>query len=134
MHSLLPHAKWHYCPTSGNPADLLSRGTTTEALISLSVWNYGPKWLTTPSQWPSSQLAPLPPLVLAMEVATEFVPAVQPPPDYAVLFLSTNIALSTNCCLSVHACVIRFLGNLKVQLQHKQFGPINAEELHNVSG
>jgi len=32
MKSLLPNVTWRYCPTAENPADLLSRGTTTEAL------------------------------------------------------------------------------------------------------
>ena len=77
IHSLLPQANWHYCPTSDNPADLLSRGTTTEVLMSSPLWKYGPKWLTTPSQWPSFQPPPLSPLVLAAAVAAEFVPTDQ---------------------------------------------------------
>ena len=43
MNSLLPSSNWDYCPTSENPADLLSMGTSTEALMSSSLWNYGPK-------------------------------------------------------------------------------------------
>ncbi|XP_065895951.1 uncharacterized protein [Dysidea avara] len=44
MNSLLPSSNWDYCPTSENPADLLSMGTSTEALMSSSLWNYGPKY------------------------------------------------------------------------------------------
>ena len=81
IQSLLPQANWSYCPTSENPANLLSQGATTEALMSSPLWNYGPTWLPTPSQWPSFQPPPLPPLVLAAAVATEFVPAERTPPS-----------------------------------------------------
>ena len=74
MNSLLPHATWNYCPTAENPAHLLSRGTTTKTLMSSSLWQHGPEWLTMPHQWPSFQLQPLPSLTLASAVATEFVP------------------------------------------------------------
>jgi len=45
--------------------------------MSSSLWQQGPKWLTTPHKWPSSQPPHLPPLVLA--AATEFVPSEQAP-------------------------------------------------------
>lgn len=44
--------KWSYCPTSENPADLLTRGISAATLIS-SVWLKGPDWLNLPEdQWP----------------------------------------------------------------------------------
>lgn len=133
IQSLLPQANWSYCPTSENPADLLSRGTTTEMLMSSPLWNYGPAWLTNPSQWPSFQLPPLPPLVLAAAVATEFVPAEQPPPNLGLhCIISVDRYSSFNKLLSVSAYVIRFLHNLKVQPQHRQFGPATAEKLQKV--
>jgi len=101
IQSLLPRAHWSYCPTSEKPADLLSRGTTIEVLMSSPLWNYGPTWLTAPSQWPSFQPPPLPPLVLAAAVATEFVPAEQPLPNLG-LHCIISAALSISCCLSVH--------------------------------
>ncbi|XP_065902510.1 uncharacterized protein [Dysidea avara] len=134
MNSLLPSANWNYCPTSEKPADLLSRGTSTEALMSSSLWNYGPKWLTTPSQWPSFQPPPLPPLVLAAAVVTEFIPTQRPPPDLGLhCVISTDRYSSLNKLLRVSAYVIRFVGNLKVQPQRRQFGPVTAEELHMVN-
>ena len=45
----VPNANWNYCPTLANPADLLSRGTTTQALMSSKLWQHGPEWLTSPS-------------------------------------------------------------------------------------
>ena len=40
------NAIWNYCPSSDNPADLLTRGVRTDALIASEQWNNGPTWLT----------------------------------------------------------------------------------------
>ena len=134
MNTLLPQATWNYCPTADNPADLLSRGTTTKSLLSSSLWQHGPKWLTTPSQWPSFQPPPLPPLVLAAAVATEFVPMEQTPTDLGIhCVISIDRYSSLNKMLSVSAYVVHFVDNLKVQPQQRQFGPITADELHKVN-
>jgi hypothetical protein len=45
-----------YCPTKDNPADLLTRGITTNQLNASEIWRTGPTWLlatpetTRPSQ------------------------------------------------------------------------------------
>ena len=39
-------ATWHYCLTADNPADMITRGTSTQQLASSSLWNKGPPWLT----------------------------------------------------------------------------------------
>jgi len=36
---------WHFCPTADNPADIITRGSSTCQLISSSLWNKGPPWL-----------------------------------------------------------------------------------------
>jgi len=101
--------------------------------MSSPLWNYGPTWLTAPSQWPSFQPPPLPPLVLAAAVATEFVPAEQLPPNLGLhCIISVDRYSSLNKLLSVSAYVVRLLENLKVQQQQRQFGPPTAEELHKV--
>jgi len=46
-----PTLLWCYCPTGDNPADILTRGTSSTAL-SASFWTYGPAWLTDDSKWP----------------------------------------------------------------------------------
>ena len=134
MNSLLPNATWNYCPTAENPADLLSRGSTYESLMSSSLWQHGPKWLTTPNQWPSSLLPPLPSLALAAAVATEFVPTEQPPPDMGLhCIISINRHGSLSKLLSVTAYIFRFVNNLRAPPQQKQCGPITAEELHKMN-
>ena len=132
--TLLPNAIWNYCPTEDNPADLLSRGTTTEALMSSSLWQHGPKWLATPHQWPSSQPPHLPPLVLAAAVATEFVPTEQAPTDLGLhCIISIDRYGSLDKLLSVTARVLRFVNNSRSQPQQRQSGPITAEERHKVT-
>ena len=129
IQSLLPNATWNYCPTADNPADLLSRGTNTGVLISSALWQHGPKWLPNPNEWPSSQLPPIPPLVLAAAVAREFVPAVPSLPDTGVHCIISIDRYSTLCkLLAVTVHVIRFIDNLRVPSDQRRSGPICAEE------
>lgn len=109
VNSRPPNAIWNHCPTADNPADLLSRDTTTAALMSSSLWQQGPKWLTIPHQWPSPQLPPLQPLVLAAAVATEFVPIEQAPPDLGLHCIFPSVAMPplTSCCQSL--CIFLIL-------------------------
>ena len=43
---------WKYCPTTSNPADLLSRGTDYSKLLQNDLWLKGPSWITDESKWP----------------------------------------------------------------------------------
>ena len=45
-----PATVWHYCPTSDNPADLLTRGITFQQLALSTTWKHGPTWLTSKTQ------------------------------------------------------------------------------------
>ena len=42
---------WHYCPTFDNPADLLTRGITSQQLCSFIY--HMEKWLTSKTLWPT---------------------------------------------------------------------------------
>jgi hypothetical protein len=54
------HCSFHYVSTNENPADLLTRGTTTKELKANKLWWYGPSWLTqSESQWPETRLPSL---------------------------------------------------------------------------
>ena len=44
-----------YCPTKDNPADLITRGITTEELTHSTPWWKGPQWLNT-GDWPICDL------------------------------------------------------------------------------
>jgi transposase InsO family protein len=58
INGLCPLTKWSYVATKENPADLVSRGSTTENLLSSSLWFHGPSWLTAwtghPDEEPTS--------------------------------------------------------------------------------
>ena len=49
---LLPVASWKYCPSSNNPADLLTRGLSFQQFQSSTLWINGPTWLCNQQQWP----------------------------------------------------------------------------------
>lgn len=42
---LVPLQHWRHCPGKENPADIPSRGASTEVLSESSVWLQGPHWL-----------------------------------------------------------------------------------------
>ena len=133
IQSLLPTAEWKYCPTLENPADLLTRGITTEALMSSTLWQHGPAWLTTPNRWPSFDQPILPPLLVAAAVATEFVPAEPITPTvglHCVIMLYRFNTLSK--LLRVTAYVFRFIDNVRAQPDHRRYGPISAMEFTTV--
>ena len=52
INQLYPTQTWHYCPTSDNPADLLTRGITAAQLRASTLWQHGPAWLTAENLWP----------------------------------------------------------------------------------
>lgn len=57
IQSLTRNARWRHVPTSLNPADFLSRGTTVEKIIKSELWFNGPDFLQTPvTQWPSNDI------------------------------------------------------------------------------
>ncbi|XP_057379622.1 uncharacterized protein LOC130701716 [Daphnia carinata] len=45
-------ATWNYCPTTSNPADLLTRGITLQQLQASPIWINGPSWLPSREDWP----------------------------------------------------------------------------------
>ena len=42
---------YRYCPSTDNPADLLTRGITSDQLLQSNLWWHGPGWLTR-GDWP----------------------------------------------------------------------------------
>ena len=52
VHKIQQHrdVKWHYVPTTENPADLGSRGGS---VVSHTLWSQGPPWLSEAAKWPS---------------------------------------------------------------------------------
>ncbi len=53
IHQLTNNATWNYCPTTDNPADLLTRGISADNLSKSTLWTTGPPWITNPDNWPA---------------------------------------------------------------------------------
>lgn len=46
---------WNHVPSPDNPADIVSRGTSTEKLLKSNLWWHGPDWIMSDSSsWPKS--------------------------------------------------------------------------------
>jgi len=128
--SAIPGATWNFCPTATNPADLLTRGISTELLYSPgTLWWKGPPWLTTPQNWPTWQPEPAIHLHAAAAIAEEFVPQPSACPDtglHQVIKLTDYSSLPK--LLAVTAYTLRFINNLS-KSRPKLNGPLTAEEL-----
>ena len=74
IHQLTSSAKWNFCPTSDNPADLLTRGITSSQLKSSELWRHGPQWLISSSKWPTWQVTQTLHLQALAVTAQEFQP------------------------------------------------------------
>ena len=55
IRDITSQSTWRYCPTTSNPADLITRGIDVKDFISKQQsWNQGPSWLIKQTQeWPS---------------------------------------------------------------------------------
>jgi len=47
-----PASNWSFTPSADNPADLLTRGISTNQLKSSKLWTCGPDWLPDTANWP----------------------------------------------------------------------------------
>ncbi|XP_070571795.1 uncharacterized protein [Ptychodera flava] len=47
---------YKYCPSADNPADLLTRGITSDQLANSTLWWNGPTWLKENGDWPICEL------------------------------------------------------------------------------
>jgi len=123
-------ATWRYCPSANNPADLLTRGNTYDTLNSSGQWKHGPKWLSSPSQWPLWWQSD----ILHIQTTDEELEVVQE----ATILVTTPVG-TLNCIdisrfnslsklLSVTAYVLRFTYNCGHPSTHTM-GPLSAMEL-----
>jgi hypothetical protein len=52
--TVIPASNWGHVPGVENPADILSRGCTSEELQASILWKHGPSWLCQdPTEWPT---------------------------------------------------------------------------------
>ena len=107
-------ATWHYCPTADNPADMITRGSSTSQLSSSLLWNKGPPWLTNDSNWPQWTPSSTFHLHVAAITCEEFIPAAPQPLSSSPTISLHNIIDPNNYSslgklLRVSAYVYRFI-------------------------
>lgn len=130
--TLTLNATWHYCPTADNPADLITRGTSTQQLASSPLWNKGPPWLTDDRNWPQWNPSSTFHLHVAAITSEEFVPPTpKPSPSQTITLhkiIDPNNYSSLGKLLRTTAYVYRFINNImkRNNCQHDQ---LNATEI-----
>ena len=128
---LFPSTIWHYCPTTDNPADLLTRGITTTQMHSSALWNNGPSWLTLfTEQWPT--WTPTTALLIEAEQENEPTqPEISTPSIsvdagiHHVIDISRYSSLAT--LIHVTAYVLRFINNI-IRRSPRRTGPLSVYE------
>ena len=103
-------ASWNHVPTCENPADLITRGVTADALISSQKWWNGP----------STAFEISPTISLNAEVTRA---------DLCEPFLPTHHWSSWHKARRVTAWILRFLNNCRVRRCKRQMGPLIAANL-----
>ena len=134
--SMFPMPCWNHCPTSDNPADLLTRGINAKQLQTSSLWKSGPQWLLSESQWPRWSPSQVLHLHLSQpldeETPTGEPVKTQPLEEktgiHCVIDISRYSTLTK--LLGVTAYVLRFIRNLR-KLEPKDVGPLSAKERHH---
>ena len=129
-----PPTKWSFTPTSDNPADLLTRGISTQQLLTSQLWSQGPTWLLSESKWPKW----LPTGILHINIAEaeeEIEQTTTPEEDTSHITGISNIVTITcyssiNKLLAVTAYVLRFIHNLSKQ-HTRLTGPLSVSELQS---
>ena len=121
---------WRYCPSADNPADLFTRGITY-VLNSSMQWKHGPKWLSSPTQWPTWQQSD----VLHIQTTDEELKVVQETttlvtaPVGILGHIDISRFNSLSKLLSVTAYVLRFIHNCRQPISSQTVGPLSALEL-----
>ena len=133
---IFPMPYWNDCPTTDNPADLLTRGINVQQLQSSPLWKYGPQWLLAESQWPHwKPLQVLHPSLsqpLEEENPTGDSISKQPPQEKTGIHRVIDISRCSTLpkLVGVTACVMRFLGQIR-RLEPKHVGPLSVKERHH---
>jgi len=129
IHDTFPTALWSFTPSADNPADLLTRGLSTNKLKSSHLWTHGPDWLLTKSDWPTWS----PTSVLHLqaeedaepEAASTKEPSVTDSHPGMLSVIDVSWYSSFHCTLAVTDYVLRWLHNVRKQ----QPGPLTSIEL-----
>ena len=128
-----PIEHWIYVPTADNPANLLTRGLSTQQLRTSWLWLYGPPWLSSGTQWP--MWSPTNVLSLQTEDATDAVLDIDTtsdtgePQSHGIHCIIDVLRYSQLYkLLSITSYVLHFYNNLWHSTS-KNLGPVTTKEL-----
>ncbi|XP_018404101.1 PREDICTED: uncharacterized protein LOC108780784 [Cyphomyrmex costatus] len=113
---------WDHVPSSSNPTDLLSRGTTTEELRDNYLWWHGPLWLVQPSERPIQEVYDL----KDMPETKREITLVAIPDMHDILYKFSSTAKLRR----IIAYCMRFINNLR---SIKSKGSLSIEELEQAN-
>ena len=126
-----PVSMWSYTPSADNPADLLTRGVSTQQLLSSELWLHGPHWLSNESNWPTW----VPTNILHLQTAEDTDPDIVDSHDPTTKNIESMCAIidasqysHIQWLVAVTAYVLRFVNNLRKN-HSKVTGPLTAAEL-----
>ncbi|XP_018407562.1 PREDICTED: uncharacterized protein LOC108783489 [Cyphomyrmex costatus] len=117
---------WDHVPSSDNPADLLSRGTTTEDLKDNYLWWHGPRWLVQPSERPIQEVFSLEDMPEAKRETKREITLAAIPDMHDILYKFSSIIKLKR----VIAYCMRFTNNLR---GIKRKGSLSIEELEQAN-
>lgn len=125
------NCSWNHVAGVQNPADLISRGTTTDQLIASKLWWNGPEWLALdPSEWPASHLN--------MVESNEALNEAKATSNNAVTiaeepsFIDEYVAIHSNYhrMLRITAYCLRFLRNCCLKSNDRRTGILTTVEIN----
>ena len=129
-----PSKVWSYTPSSDNPADLLTRGISTQQLLSSQLWLQGPHWLISKSEWPKWS----PTSVLHLQLVDRETTTIPEEENLCttdiqgITGIHNTVDLSRyssiNKLLAVTSYILRFVHNARKQ-QPKLSGPLTVTEV-----
>ena len=111
--TLFPATSWHFCPTTENPADLLTRGISSQQLISSNLWKSGPQWLASPQQWPIWPATDIQAATLAVEADTSVSESTTIQTNGLCQLVNIDKYSNLTKLFSVTAFVLRFTRNCR---------------------
>ncbi|XP_060568770.1 uncharacterized protein LOC132727351 [Ruditapes philippinarum] len=132
---------WKYCPTSENPADLLTRGITAEKFMKNDLWMKGPIWLCDKTKWPIWEVSNR--LHVQTIIEEQATGSQQAEIDEQMISEVTHHVSSNNIqniidirkfsnlsrLLRITAYIRRFIENCKVEQSRRNFDHLSTSEL-----
>lgn len=112
---------WRYTQSADNPADLISRGTTSVEFIQNNLWHHGPEWLTREqAEWPPARFTMCTELTELRKITC-----------LVSLINQTDEILTRYSSIQKLRRIVAYC--LRFRTNHRIPGPLSIEELHEAN-